>query len=128
MKASDLTFAIERDLKLGWSAASFLTRTIVGAADYSKGKAKTVSGITTNDATGKTTIHLVSPYGAFVDVLAVPGVSYLPPSTPMKPEPNTPPVGFGPYVIKNVVPNVSFELVKSPNYAAQAIPGIPPGT
>ncbi len=42
VKASDLTFAIERDLKLGWSAASFLTTTIAGASDYAKGKAKTV--------------------------------------------------------------------------------------
>jgi peptide/nickel transport system substrate-binding protein len=127
VKASDLTFAIERDLKLGWSAASFLTSTIVGAADYAKGKAKSVSGITTNDGTGLTTIHLVSPYGAFLDVLAVPGVSYLPPATPMKPEPNTPPIGFGPYVIKSVVPNQSFKLVRNPSYTAQAIPGIPPG-
>ena len=127
LKASDLTFAIERDLKLGWSAASFLTSTIQGAADYAKGKAKTLSGITTDDATGKTTIHLVKPYGAFVDVLAVPGVSYLPPTTPMKPEPNSPPIGFGPYVIKNVQNNVGFRLVRNPNYAAQAIPGIPAG-
>ncbi len=128
VKASDLTFGIERALKLGWSAASFLTSTIEGATAYSTGKAKTVSGITTNDATGQTTIHLVSPYGAFLDVLAVPGVSYMPAATtPLKPEPNTPPVGFGPYVIKNVVPNVSFELVKNPSYAAQAIPGIPAG-
>ena len=127
VKASDLTFAIERDLKLGWSAASFLTSTIQGAAAYSKGTAKTISGITTNNATGKTTIHLVSPYGAFTDVLAVPGVSYLPASTPMKAEPNNPPVGFGPYTIKNVVPNQSFELALNPNYASQAIPGIPAG-
>ncbi|MBV9681369.1 MAG: hypothetical protein JO046_06235 [Solirubrobacterales bacterium] len=127
VKASDLTFAIERDLKLGWSAASFLTSTIAGASDYAKGKAKTISGITTNDASGKTTIHLVMPYGAFLDVLAVPGVSYLPASTPMKPEPNSPPVGFGPYVIKNVQANVGFDLAINPNYASQAIPGIPAG-
>jgi peptide/nickel transport system substrate-binding protein len=127
VKASDLKFAIERDLKLGWSAASFLTSTIQGAADYAKGKAKSVSGITTDDATGKTTFHLVNPYGAFVDVLAVPGVSYMPATTPMKPEPNNPPVGFGPYVIKNVQNNVGFSLVRNPNYASQAIPGIPAG-
>jgi peptide/nickel transport system substrate-binding protein len=128
VKASDLTFGIERALKLGWSAASFLTSTIQGAAAYSKGTAKTVSGITTNDSTGQTTIHLVSPYGAFLDVLAVPGVSYMPAATtPMKPEPNSPPVGFGPYVIKNVQNNVSYDLIKNPSYAKQAIPGIPAG-
>ena len=128
LKASDLTFGIERALKLGWSAASFLTSTIQGAADYAKGKAKSVSGITTDDTTGKTTIHLVSPYGAFVDVLAVPGVSYMPAATtPMKPEPTNPPIGFGPYIIKNAQNNVGFDMVRNPNYAAQAIPGIPAG-
>ena len=45
----------------------------------------------------------------------------------MKPEPNNPPVGFGPYVIKNVQNNVGFDVVRNPNYAAQAIPGIPAG-
>jgi peptide/nickel transport system substrate-binding protein len=126
--ASDLTFGIERALKLGWSAASFLTTTIVGASDYAKGKAKTVSGITTDDATGKVTIHLLNPYGYFEDVLAVPGVSFMPAkTTPLKPEPNNPPEGFGPYVIKNVQNNVGFDLVRNASYASQAIPGIPPG-
>ena len=60
MKASDFAFSVERALKLGWSAAGFLTSTIVGASDYAKGKAKTVSGITTDDATGKVTVHLVA--------------------------------------------------------------------
>src|SRR3984885_15305358 len=40
----------------------------------------------------------------------------------MKPEPNNPPVRFGPYTIKNVVPNQSFELVKNPSYPAPAVP------
>jgi peptide/nickel transport system substrate-binding protein len=127
VKASDLTFAIERALKLGWSAASFLTSTVVGAAEYSKGKASSISGITTNDSTGQTTIHLKSAYGAFLDVLATPGVSYIPATTPMKPEPNSPPVGFGPYLIKNIVPNVSFDVMLNPSYSSQAITGIPSG-
>src|SRR5947209_7723786 len=126
--ASDLKFGIERALKLGWSAASFLTTTIAGAADYSKGKAKTVSGVIANDATGQITIHLARSYGAFEDVLAVPGVAFMPAkTTAMKPEPSNPPVGIGPYVIRNVVPNVSFDLDLNPNYAAEAIPGIPAG-
>ena len=61
VKASDLTFGIERALKLGWSAASFLTSTIEGATAYSTGKSKTISGISANDATGKITINLVAP-------------------------------------------------------------------
>lgn len=127
VKASDFTFGVQRALKLGWSAASFITSTVTGAKQYSKGSAKTISGISADDATGTITIHLLSPYGAFLNVLAVPGPSFLPPSTPMKPEPATPPVGFGPYVIKNVVPNVSYDLAINPSYASQAIPGIPVG-
>jgi peptide/nickel transport system substrate-binding protein len=128
VKASDFKFSVERALKLGWSAAGFLTSTIVGASDYAKGKAKSVSGITADDASGKVTIHLMNPYGAFVDVLGCGGcVPFLPSTTPMKPEPNNPPVGFGPYVIKNVQNNVGFDVNRNPNYAAQAIPGIPAG-
>ncbi|MBV9606779.1 MAG: hypothetical protein JO027_16815 [Solirubrobacterales bacterium] len=128
VKASDFKFSVERALKLGWSAASFLTSTVQGAADYAKGKAQTVSGIIADDASGKVTVHLVTPYGAFEDVLACGGcVPFMPASTPMKPEPNNPPVGFGPYVIKNIQPNVGFDLDINPNYASQAIPGIPAG-
>ena len=116
-----------RALKLGWSAASFLTSTVVGAKEYSKGPAKSISGITADDATGTITIHLLSPYGAFLDVLAVPGPAFLPSTTPMKSLASNPPPGFGPYVIKNVNPNVSYDLNVNPNYAAQAIPGIPAG-
>jgi peptide/nickel transport system substrate-binding protein len=125
VKACDLKFGIERALKLGWSAASFLTSTITGAAEYSTGKAKDVSGITCDDTSGKVSFNLKSVYGAFVDVLAIPGVSFLPPSTPMKPEPTNPPAGLGPYMIKNVVANQSFSLVRNPNYVP--IPGIPAG-
>jgi peptide/nickel transport system substrate-binding protein len=127
LKASDLKFGIERALKLGWSAASFLTSTVAGAADYATGKAKDISGITADDTSGQITIKLINPYGAFEDVLAIPGVSFMPQTTPMKPEPNNPPVGFGPYMITNVVPNQSFTVAINPNYASQAIPGIPVG-
>ena len=128
VKASDFKFSVERALKLGWSAASFLTSTIDGAAEYAKGKATTVSGITTDDAKGQVTIQLKSPYGAFVDVLAVGGaIPFMPSTTPMKPEPSNPPIGFGPYLIKNIAVNSGFDMVVNPNYAAQAIPGIPPG-
>jgi peptide/nickel transport system substrate-binding protein len=127
LKASDLKFTIQRDLKLGWSAASFITSTVAGASDYSKGKAKTISGITADDGTGMVTIHLVKPYGAFLNVLAIPGVSFMPATTPVKDQSSSPPPGFGPYVIKNVVPNVSYEVDINPSYASQAIPGIPVG-
>ena len=127
LKASDLIFGIQRALKLGWSAASFVTSVVAGAKEYGSGKASSISGISADDATGTLTFKLLRPYGAFINVLATPGVSFLPPTTPMKGEPANPPAGFGPYMIKNVVPNVSYEIDINPNYAAQAVPGIPVG-
>ncbi len=78
VKASDFPYTIERDLKVGWSGDSWYTTTIAGAAAYQAGKAKTISGITADDATGQITIHLVSPYGAFDNILAFPSAGLVP--------------------------------------------------
>jgi peptide/nickel transport system substrate-binding protein len=51
----------------------------------------------------------------------------MPATTPMKQLSANPPPGFGPYTIKNVVPNVSYDIDINPKYASQAIPGIPVG-
>jgi len=128
VKASDFAYSIERSMKIPWGGSGqFYGGTIVGAAAYAKGKAKTISGITADDATGKITIHLISPYGAFDNVLAFPSSGLVPTGTPMKNLPNNPPPGVGPYMITNVVPNQSFSLVKNPHWAAMNIPGIPAG-
>jgi peptide/nickel transport system substrate-binding protein len=123
VKASDFTYAVERALKIPWGGASFITSNVVGSMAYSTGKAKTISGIVTNDATGKITIKLLSPYGAFSNVLAFPEVAPVPAGTPFKNMPASPPPGVGPYKIANVVPNVSYSMVRNPNWTA--IPGIP---
>ena len=70
VKASDFTYTVERAIKIPWGGSGqFITAQIQGATAYSKGTSKTISGITTNDATGQITIHLVAPYGAFDNVL-----------------------------------------------------------
>jgi peptide/nickel transport system substrate-binding protein len=128
VKASDFTYAIERAIKIPWGGSgSFLTTQIVGADAYSKGKATTISGITADDATGKITIHLIAPYGAFDNVLAFPSQAPIPSGTPMKNMPTSPPPGVGPYMITNIKPNVSFDVVRNPHWGAEAIPGIPTG-
>jgi peptide/nickel transport system substrate-binding protein len=128
VKASDFAWTVERAIKIPWGGSGqFLTAQIAGATAFANGKAKTISGITTNDSTGQIVIHLVSAYGAFSNVLAFPSVGLVPSSTPFKNMPNSPPPGVGPYVITNVVPNVSFETNINPHYAAEAIPGIPAG-
>lgn len=125
VKASDFAYAIERAIKVGWESKSFFTEHIVGAEAYDQGKASSISGISTNDATGAISIHLTAPYGAFLNVLAFPAAGLVPAGTPMKALPNNPPPGAGPYEIAHVVPGRSFEERINPHWAGQAISGIP---
>src|SRR5262249_18735936 len=125
--ASDFTFAIERAIKLNWCDDSFFTENIAGAATYQSGKASTISGITTDDSSGKIVIQLVKPDGSFSNVLALFGAAPLPPSTPMSPQSTTPPLGVGAYQITSVTPNVSFTLKKVSGFASFHLPGIPTG-
>ncbi len=128
VKASDFAYTVERSLKIPWGGSGqFIANTIVGAQDYASGKATSISGITTNDATGQIVIHLTAPYGAFDNVLAFPSLGIIPSGTPFQNEPNTPPPGVGPYELANIVPNASFELNQNPHWASMAIPGIPAG-
>ena len=127
VKARDFLFSFERAVKLPWGGSgSFMTPVVVGAEAYSKGKAKTISGIQANNATGKIVIHLTAPYGAFDNVLAEPALGLIPfGSAPFKNDPLHPPPGCGPYMIKNVVANKSFQVVKNPYW--KPLPGIPAG-
>jgi peptide/nickel transport system substrate-binding protein len=127
VKASDFPYTIERALKVGWSGDSWYTTTIVGAAAYQAGKAKTISGISADDATGRITIHLISPYGAFDNILAFPSAGLVPSGTPMTAQSDSPPPGVGAYMITKVVPNVSVTLQKNPLFAGFHIGGIPVG-
>jgi peptide/nickel transport system substrate-binding protein len=127
VKASDFAHTIERAIKLGWGNKELLTENIVGGEEFDKGKASSISGIQTDDASGKITVKLVAPYGPFVNVLAFPAAGLVPSSTPMKSLPNSPPPGVGPYEIASVVPNKSFSLVRNPNFSGSTIPGVPTG-
>ena len=81
--ASDFTYTVERSLKIPWGGSgAFMTPYIVGAAAYANGKAKTISGITTDNATGKIVIHLTPAYGPFDNVLAFPSLGLIPSRLP----------------------------------------------
>jgi peptide/nickel transport system substrate-binding protein len=127
LKASDFAHAIERAIRLGWGNKEMLTENIVGGEAFDKHKASSIAGIVADDAAGTVAIHLVAPYGPFLNVLAFPATAPVPSSTPMKPLPSSPPPGVGPYRIEAVVPNRSFALVRNPQWAKQPIPGIPSG-
>jgi len=125
VKAADFAYTIQRAIKINWGGKSFFTTNIAGAAAFDKGSAKTISGITTDDATGKITITLLGPYGAFPNVLSFPAAGLVPTGTALTNLTNNPPPGVGPYVIKNVVPNQSFSAVRNPNW--KPLPGIAAG-
>lgn len=127
VKASDFAYTIQRAIKLNWGGVSFFTAIISGAADYQSNKAKTISGITTDDATGKITIKLNMPYGPFNNVLALSGAGLVPSGTAMKDLAADPPPGIGPYTISKVNGNYGFELTKVVKFAKFKLPGIPAG-
>ena len=128
VRASDFTGAIERAIKLRWPGARrYLLGDVVGAKAFADGRARAISGITTDDATGQITIRLVSADGQFEDVLALPALAPVPRSTPWRDERSDPPPGVGPYRIANVIPGRSFSLLHNPRWAQTQIPGIPRG-
>jgi peptide/nickel transport system substrate-binding protein len=127
VKASDFTYTIERAIKLNWGGKSFFTNYIRGASAFDTGKAKRISGITTDDATGAITIRLTQPYGAFANVIAFPSAGIVPSGTRMTNLSNSPPPGVGPYMITAVSPNRGWTMVKNPHWAAQHISDIPAG-
>jgi peptide/nickel transport system substrate-binding protein len=127
VKASDFAYTIQRAIKLGWGNKELLTENIVGGEEFDKGKASSISGIQTDDATGKITIKLVAPYGPFLNVLALPAAGLVPSGTSLKSLTNSPPPGVGPYEIASVVPNKSFSLVRNPHFSSSTISGVPAG-
>jgi peptide/nickel transport system substrate-binding protein len=128
VKASDFQYTIQRAIKLNWGGKSFYTGYIKGADDYDTGKSKSISGIETEDSSGKIKITLATKYGPFQNLLAFPSAGFIPTGTKMKNLSNNPPPGVGPLVIKDVVPNRSYTLARNPKFAAMKIPDIPEPT
>jgi len=127
VRAGDFAYTIQRAIKLNWGGKSFFTNYIAGASAYDTGRASSISGIQTDDATGRITIRLTQAYGAFPNVLGFPAAGLVPSGTPMKNLTTSPPPGVGPYMITSSTPNRGFTLRKNPNFARLAIPKIPTG-
>ncbi|MGN6187711.1 MAG: ABC transporter substrate-binding protein [Conexibacter sp.] len=127
VKASDFAYTIMRAIRVNWGGKSFYTSYIAGAAAYDGGRASSISGITTDDATGRVTIRLTQPYGAFANVLAFPSSGLVPRGTAMRNLSNSPPPGVGPYKYSSVSVNRGFTIVRNPTFARFNIPDIPTG-
>ena len=125
VKASDFEHTIKRVLNLESGGAAFF-EVIEGANAYTKaGKAEgDISGIETDDETGKITINLAEPDGSFLNVLAMPFAALVPGDTPFKNMTKNPAPGVGAYKLTKSVPNREFVLEKNKTFN---VPGIPKG-
>jgi peptide/nickel transport system substrate-binding protein len=124
IKASDVAYALQRDIKIPWQAASFISAYVKGGAAFAKGKAKTISGVVTDNKTGKIAVTVVAPFAPIVDIFALPGTAPVPPNTPMKNLASTGTIGDGPYMWGPISPNHSYTVVKNPKFD---VPGLPRG-
>src|ERR671917_1177839 len=127
VKASDFEHTVKRVLNLESGGSAFFLG-ITGAQDYiDAGKCKgDITGIETNDQTGKITINLSEPDGSFSNVLAMWFVGLVPGDTPCKNLTESPPPGVGPYKITESVPNRQFVMEKNTNFPDLGTE-IPPG-
>ncbi len=125
IKASDELYALERDIKIPWQAASFISANVVGGTAYANGKAKTLSGVTTDNSTGKITVNLVHSFAPMVDIFALAGTAPVPSSTPMKNLASTGTIGDGPYKWGSITPGHTYTLIK--NTAFNGVPTVPAG-
>jgi peptide/nickel transport system substrate-binding protein len=130
VQASDFAYTVERSLTIPWGGAStFVTPYVVGASAYAAKKAKSISGISANNGTGKIVIHLTKPYGPFANVLAFPAFGLVDPKTapePFKVQAGDPPAGAGPYMVTDISIGKSFNIVPNPDWVATS--GIPKAT
>jgi peptide/nickel transport system substrate-binding protein len=124
VKASDFSASIVRDFKVDSPGVGFFGN-IVGADNAKSGS---ISGIQTNDASGKITINLKSPQGDFMNILATTFAAPVPASTPAKDQSTTPAPATGPYMIKSYKPNKQAVVVRNPNFKASMFGGnVPSG-
>ncbi len=129
VRASDFTRAIERLFLVNSPGVPFYSD-IVGAEEFMKTKKGGISGIETDDASGRVVIHLIQPRGTFENELALLFATPMPPGTPAKDLTADPPPATGPYEISSSEPGRGFEVSRNPEWASHngpAMPQIPAG-
>jgi peptide/nickel transport system substrate-binding protein len=115
VKASDFESTVERMYKLNSPGTSYFS-VVVGAEQFQKTKSGGISGITTDDKTGKITIELNEARGTFPDELALPFTALVPPDTPAEDQTANPPAGIGPYEISSVDPGNGWSYIRNPQW------------
>lgn len=128
VRASDFEFAVERMFRLYSGGFPFYT-SIVGAIDFLQKKRSGISGIVTDNRTGKIVIRLQQPRGTFTQELALMFVAPVPPSTPMRAASSHPPPATGPYAITRSQPGVGWSYSRNPAWEqnGKLMPQLPGG-
>ncbi len=106
---------IERDLSATMnSPAQAFARDILGAKEYTAGKATEVTGVKADG--NKLEITLVKPAADFLARIAMPFFCAIPENTPVEANGVLAPASAGPYYIKSRTPNGQIVLERNPNY------------
>jgi peptide/nickel transport system substrate-binding protein len=129
VRASDFEFAVERMFRLNSGGFPFYTD-IVGVRRFLRTHRGGISGIVTNNRTGKIVIHLRKPRGTFTQELALMFVAPVPPGTPMRATFRHPPSATGPYAITKVTPGVGWSYARNPEWERhnrKLLPQLPSG-
>jgi peptide/nickel transport system substrate-binding protein len=128
VRASDFKFTVERLFRVNSGGSPFYTG-IVGAKSFARKQHAHISGITTNDQSGKIVIHLIHPQGTFSSELALLFVAPVPTSTPLRDQTFDPPPATGPYAITSSRPGRGWSYARNPAWRKNGplMPEIPGG-
>lgn len=129
VRASDFKYAVERMFRLNSGGFPFFTD-IVGVRRFLRTRKDGISGIVTDNETGKIVIHLSKPRGTFTQELALMFVAPVPPGMPMRAASHHPPPATGPYVITKVTPGTGWSYERNPEWQRhnhKLLPQIPSG-
>ncbi len=116
VRASDFKSSIER-LFLINSPGSFFYEGIVGAEKFAATKSGSITGIKTDDKSGKIVIDLVAPRGTFSNELGMLFAAVLPADTPAKNMTANPAPATGPYMITKSEPGRGWSYARNPYWA-----------
>lgn len=129
VKASDFKNAVERMFRLNSGGSPFYTA-IVGAEEFARTKRGGISGIDTDNASGRITIRLTKPRGTFTNELALMFVAPVPADTPNKNQSASPPPATGPYEIVKSDPGRGWSYERNPQWErtnSKLMPDLPGG-
>jgi len=130
VRASDFEYTVERMVKLYSGGLYFYTTTIAGGERFEATGRGGISGIASDNASGKIVIHLVEPTSYFPALLALPFAALVPRGTPNRDLSFDPPPATGPYEIVSSDPQ-GWDYARNPAWVAgnaAASPDLPGGS